>query len=253
MASKNTGSRSSGDRPEGKSLPRALKDEIHALIVSEGLKAGDKMPSESELMKQFSVGRTTVREAYQLLEQDGVVQSQQGRGRFVTMRPVLLRPLTVLEGVTEMMATRGFTPDNQVLDVGLDEPTPEEQAALRLGAGDTVIRLERLRTHAQDAVVYSQDVFNRALVDRRISDVDWTGSLFELLAAEGHRINYAVAEVTAVILEDALCKRLGQRVGGAWLLLQQEHTGDAGTPILRSKDYHRGTDFSFHVQRVRPR
>lgn len=242
-----------GKRSGVRSLPRSLRDEIHAMIIDEGLKAGDRMPSESEVMKSFSVGRTTVREAYQLLEQDGIVESQQGRGRFVTMRPALVRPLTVLEGVTEMMASRGFPLDNEVLDVRLDEPTAEERASLRLAAGDTVIRLDRLRTHGDDAVVYSQDVFNRALVDRRISEVDWTGSLFQLLADEGHEISFAVAEVSAVILDEALGDRIGQEPGLAWLLLAQEHTGSGGTPILLSRDYHRGTDFSFVVQRLRPR
>lgn len=236
----------------GGSLPGALRDEIKGLIAAQALRPGDRLPSESELMRTYGVGRTTVREAYRLLEQDGVVRSRQGRGRFVTVRPPLRRPLTALEGVTEMMASRGLVPHNRVLDVRLDEPTAPERQALQLGGGATVVRLDRLRTHERDAVIYSNDVFDRALIPRPIAEVDWTGSLFDLLAGVGRPISYCLTEVRAVV-DPAVAERAGEAAGTPWLLLVQEHADAEGRPVLLSKDYHRGSDFSFDVQRVRPR
>ncbi|ASZ12520.1 transcriptional regulator [Chitinophaga sp. MD30] len=46
-------------------------------------KKGDKIPAEPELMTQFKVGRSTIREAIKTLSQNGVLRVQQGAGTFV--------------------------------------------------------------------------------------------------------------------------------------------------------------------------
>ena len=60
-------------------LVKALTGRIH-----EGrLKPGDRLPSEQELIEEFSVSRTVVREAISSLKATGLVASQQGVGAFV--------------------------------------------------------------------------------------------------------------------------------------------------------------------------
>ncbi|MFI0405567.1 GntR family transcriptional regulator [Actinomadura sp. 3N508] len=236
---------------ESQSLAHTLRDELERMILETNLRPGDRLPSENELIAHHKVGRTTVREAFRLLEQEGFVQSRQGLGRFVRARPTVQRPLTRLEGVTDMLASRGFRVTNTVLSVKLDEPTGTERAALGLSPGHTVIRLERLRTHDDDAVVYSIDVFNRAIFDQPISEIDWTGSLFTLFEEAGHAISAAIATVSAVHLGAEQSERLGMPSDTAWLLLAQEHNDSDGKPILLSQDYHRGSDFSFQVHRRR--
>lgn len=202
-------------------------------------------------MTRYGVGRSTVREALQLLEQDGVVQAQQGKGRFVTSRPVTERPLTRLEGVTEMLASRGLTPTNQVLSCTVRDPSLSEATALQMTPADPVVELARVRRHNQDAVVYSVDVFPRRLVEAPVAEVDWTGSLFGLLARYDHDVTFATAQVLAVHLDDRIARRIGERLRQPWLLLKQEHTDGTGKPLLVSHDYHRGSDFAFNVQRLR--
>lgn len=54
--------------------------------ITEGTyRAGDKLPTEPELMKTFGVGRSSVREAVKLLVNMGVVRVQQGSGTFVAV------------------------------------------------------------------------------------------------------------------------------------------------------------------------
>ncbi|MFI7417214.1 GntR family transcriptional regulator [Nonomuraea sp. NPDC049684] len=229
-----------------------IRDRLHALIVEQGLRPGDRLPSENELMTRFDVGRTSIREAFKLLEQEGLIQARHGDGRYLTSQPSLDRPLTRLEGVTEMLASRGFTADNTVLDVMATEPDRHQRELLQLPPGEAIVRLERLRRHRDDALLYSIDLFPRSLIGRPMDEVDWTGSLFQLLTEHGHTIAYAVAQVRAVTLSHAQAERIGTHEdGGAWLLLLQTHHDSAGRPVLYSQDYHRGTDFSFHLVRRR--
>lgn len=54
-------------------------------IATGKYKKGDKLPSEPEMMQQFSVGRSSVREAVRILANTGLVRVKQGLGTFVAM------------------------------------------------------------------------------------------------------------------------------------------------------------------------
>jgi len=60
--------------------------QLQQQISSGKLKKGDKLPSEPELMTQFGVGRSSVREAIRMLANTGLVRVQQGIGTFVEMQ-----------------------------------------------------------------------------------------------------------------------------------------------------------------------
>lgn len=66
----------------------SLPDEIAKLLrdeVSKGtLKPGDRLPTEQQLCRMFGVSRPVIREAISRLKYDGVLESFQGRGVFVS-------------------------------------------------------------------------------------------------------------------------------------------------------------------------
>lgn len=66
------------------SLAMQLADELRKLIESEAVSLGDKLPSENELIKTYDVSRTVVREALSGLRADGILETRQGVGAFVT-------------------------------------------------------------------------------------------------------------------------------------------------------------------------
>lgn len=56
---------------------------IRAIIVEDGLKSGDKIPSERELSDRLNVGRSSVREALRALELLGLIETRRGEGTFI--------------------------------------------------------------------------------------------------------------------------------------------------------------------------
>ena len=64
-------------------LSKKVADRIEKAILSKEFLAGDKLPSEQELCKQFGVSRTSVREAIKILITQGIVKVEKGRGIFV--------------------------------------------------------------------------------------------------------------------------------------------------------------------------
>ncbi len=59
-----------------------IAEDLKALIFSDSIQAGDKLPSENALSKQYQVSRQTVRKAIALLEDAGYVYAEHGRGTF---------------------------------------------------------------------------------------------------------------------------------------------------------------------------
>jgi GntR family transcriptional regulator len=230
-----------------RSLAIQVRDEVSAMVAAGELKPGDQLPSEADLVGRLGVARTTVREALKLLEQDGVVHVQHGKGRFVA--PSVERPVTRLESVTAMMESLGYRVVNRVLAVDEGPARAEEARALHLTPGEPVIRLERVRLQGDDPLIYSLDVVPRGLLGERAPDGAWDGSLGELLASRGHEMASATAEIRAVTLDRAVARRIGWPGGKSWLLMVQTNFTRDGRPIIYSHDYHRGDVFTFNVLR----
>src|ERR1044071_3294428 len=73
-------------------LYRQLSRHFTDLILSGRLPAGEKLPATRELAGLLGLNRTTVSAAYELLEADGMISAQVGRGSFVTGHQTALTP-----------------------------------------------------------------------------------------------------------------------------------------------------------------
>jgi DNA-binding FadR family transcriptional regulator len=109
----------------------AIVEQIEKALESGDLRPGSRLPSERELMTQFEVSRSTVREALRVLESSGLIRSRPGDPRGAEVLPFsagsLRKPLLrlarghgvrlgeliqfrmVLEGAANFLAARHAT------------------------------------------------------------------------------------------------------------------------------------------------
>lgn len=59
-----------------------LMEDLRGQILEGTIKAGEKLPSENELSAQYEVSRQTVRKALQILQNEGYIYAEHGRGTF---------------------------------------------------------------------------------------------------------------------------------------------------------------------------
>lgn len=75
-------------------------EQIEAALRRGDLRAGERLPSERELMRQFQVSRSTIREALRVLESNGLLRSRQGDPQGAELLPLspdtLRRPMAKL-------------------------------------------------------------------------------------------------------------------------------------------------------------
>jgi GntR family transcriptional regulator len=72
-----------GSVPERRDVYERLADELRQAIVSGQYKPGDRLPSTLELMARTGVANLTVRGAYRMLIEEGLVESVSKRGFYV--------------------------------------------------------------------------------------------------------------------------------------------------------------------------
>ena len=64
---------------------RQVYDQLRVAIEQGTLPTGHRLPPTRELAGQLGLNRTTISAAYSLLEADGLIEGQVGRGSFVRM------------------------------------------------------------------------------------------------------------------------------------------------------------------------
>jgi GntR family transcriptional regulator len=140
---------------DSRTLAVQLRDRIADLIRAEGLSPGDRLPTEAQLTQRFKISRPALREALKLLEQDDLIYVEHGRGRFVSALSAVQvdRPITVFESVTDMTRHYGYKTANKVLSISEEQPERQVAENLRLGPGDRVIRIERIRLHDDEPIL----------------------------------------------------------------------------------------------------
>ncbi|SEO86191.1 GntR family transcriptional regulator [Propionispora vibrioides] len=83
-------------------------------ITSAVLKPGDLLPSEVEFMDSYKISRSTVRQAFGSLEEDGLVIRRRGKGTYVA-KPKLRRKLDNVYSFSNDMIQQGLKPDSKVI------------------------------------------------------------------------------------------------------------------------------------------
>jgi GntR family transcriptional repressor for pyruvate dehydrogenase complex len=85
---------------------RQIANVIEERIVARSLRAGDPLPSEMDLARQFGVNRSTIREAIRELEIHGLLGRVRGEKRLRVTRP---EPRRVSSGVSRALALHDVT------------------------------------------------------------------------------------------------------------------------------------------------
>ena len=72
---------------ESGTVSNNLEEKLVTLIVDR-LESGEKLPTEKQMVKDFGVSRTALREVLSIFEASGIVTTRQGSGRYVKMPDV---------------------------------------------------------------------------------------------------------------------------------------------------------------------
>lgn len=141
-----------------------IADDLRRQIESGDLAAGEKLPAETTLAREYDVNRTTVRSALRRLTSEGLVVSQKGRGSFVRQYAPLRWSWSGFEsqdkhargydGVDAWEASVRDQDRTPELALTVEIVRPPAPVASRLGLGEGEIAVARRRVRLIDGVPF---------------------------------------------------------------------------------------------------
>lgn len=230
-----------------------VRKDILALLVQKEYRPGDKLPSEQELSDFLNVSRASLREGLHLLEEDHLIRTQHGTGRYLIATPKDYKfDITRLQSVTEMLADYGLDVTNRVLSASENPADPQLAATMSLAPGTPVICVERARYAENVPVIYSLDYMPSARLDAAFDFCHYEGSLFKLLDERwGVYPEYTRTTIRSVISKKMVPPSVVSDPTVPWILLEQVNYDSQGEVVIYSKDFHHGEYVTFHLLRYR--
>jgi GntR family transcriptional regulator len=137
------------DPASDRAVYKQIADHLRAAIGQGRLAEGDQLPSEAQLMAHYGVARMTARNALRLLQDEGLITAEHGRGVYVRARPPVRRLASDRfaqryrkEGkaaFTVEAEQAGAAPRVDMIQVSQQEPPAEVADRLKLGDHDQVV------------------------------------------------------------------------------------------------------------------
>jgi len=192
-----------------------ISDAIRASIQNGKLTPDSVLPPSEQICEELGITRMTLRQAYNVLAREGLVDAQRGRGTFVRHSRIE-RTLGQMVGFSEEMRAWGKKPSSNLLS--FERTIPTEPACEFLGEGQ-VYRIERLRL-ADDVPIALEEVQIPVRSCPDIEEFDLSKrSLYEILERTYQlRLAYCEQIVSACLPSAKQRKLLG--IGSNVALLQ---------------------------------
>ena len=149
-------------RGKGIALWRQIHEKLKSAISTGRFGPGERLPSESSLSGEFGVNRHTIRRALSVLEGDGLIRVEQGRGSFVR-EPVIHYPVSRRTRFSENLSRQRRTPGNILLQAVDTEADAQVAEALGIEPGEVVTRITSAGEADGRRISYSTAFFPRAL------------------------------------------------------------------------------------------
>jgi GntR family transcriptional regulator len=205
-------------------IARVLADEIRAGVHT----TGQRLPGEHALTARFGVSRTTLRQALQVLGEQGLIATHPGIGSFVTFDET---PLDNRLGWTEALAGQGVELTTEVLRF---ETVTDPPLAAELGLeADVFVALDRVRRLADGRGVsleHSRVPATGDLAGLPVRGLDG-GSLHRSLVAAGRVTASGEGRVSVRGLDEAEAAVLCRGAGESFLHLAQVFRAADGSVV----------------------
>lgn len=237
-------------------MARVLYNEIYRSLrerIAEGKHpVGSFLPSEQNLVKEFSCSRMTVRKAISLLANEGLVQSIKGRGVLVLESSApgagkeAAFTVSGLSSFSESAHAIGAVPTSRI--VYLEHVSADERLALLTGfpEGEDLTHLKLVRMLDAKPVAVDRHYFLTSSVPG-LNEKNATSSLFHYIEDE-LGLTIAVSKRTATLAQPDVedCRLLGIDSSSYLAVLTSQTFDSTGTQFEYVEARYIPSIFHFH-------
>ncbi|CAN5809188.1 transcriptional regulator NagR [soil metagenome] len=229
---------------DGRPLYRQLADDLRRRITGGEFAIGRSIPTEAQLSADYRTSRITVRHALALLEQEGLLHREQGRGSFIRPRAIAVGPRR-LTSFTEELQERGLR-HGSVLISAREVPAPLD-VSLDLGPVGYCMRVERVRQADDRAIAHQVTYLPSEFADGLPEALGSDGSLYDFLRSR-HALDVDSADETYRVgtADGTAAELLGLPAGSPVFVV--DRVGFSGARRVEwTHSVVRGEDYEVHV------
>ena len=161
-------------------------------------------------MEKYQVSRITVRQVFDMLTHEGMVQRERGRGTFVTQPDIVGGGGYVYDFAYEMYQ-RSLTPSTRMISSHLAPVARETAVHLDIAIGDELVCIERLRLADSEPISVEESYLVHSRCPGLLEGHDFANELLRevLLNQYGLRLSRARQVVRAMAASAKLAGLLG--------------------------------------------
>jgi GntR family transcriptional regulator len=204
---------------------------------------GERLGDQRGLAREFGVTLMTLRQALDLLERDGLIARRHGLGTFVAS-PSIDYDILHLRAFAGDLSAQGEDVTTRFVRSHFRSPDLAVARALRLGRGERVFVLERLRLVDGRPMSFQASYLPAALGEEAAKADLAVTPLGQVLSFKlGIEITGARETVSAVPLERRAARELGCRARIAAFRSDRVSLGADGTPVVYDRVFIPGDRF----------
>lgn len=221
---------------------------IRELIESGLLEPGYRLDNEMDVAAQLGLSRPTVRQAMQLLVDQGLLSRKRGIGTTVVSTRV--RRMTQLTSLYEDLERSGRKPSTRVLSYEVVPSAVEVAQALAVPAGSDVLSIRRLRFADGEPLAILRNylradlgVTEDALVER---------GLYQILRDLGSAVRSIDQTVGARKATATEANLLDEERDATLLIVERTAHDASGRPVEYGRDLYRAALYTIHMTATNP-
>ncbi|KPB03163.1 GntR family transcriptional regulator [Bacillus sp. CHD6a] len=207
------------------------------------------IPTEQELMKEFEVSRTTIRQAISMMVQDGLLERQQGRGTIVKSQQ-LVGNLGRLKGFAEEVLERGLTPYSQLIRAEFSTDLFHEKAMLQTD-DKSILVIERIRFADNLPIAYERSCWPKSIGEKLMEEELNQANFYQILEQNGIALRKANEKISAMNATMHEADLLGIRAGEALIEMTRLSYGLDDKPMEFTRTKFRSDQYHYNVELTR--
>jgi GntR family transcriptional regulator len=224
-----------------------LREALREAIEKGDFSSSTPLPTEEELMRDYRVSRTTVREALRGLMELGLIVKKQGVGSFIVSEKIS-EVLPGLVSFSAEMKAKGFHVRSTVLHVEEISPPLRVVKTLGLSDQDKVLMIKRLRYVDNKPIVISTSYLSCGISQEE----NFEGSLYKLLEEKyGIAISHGEASIEACLADEDDARLLEVKKRSAVLHITWSSYTDIVIPVEYSEATFRGDSYRYIVKLIK--
>ena len=232
---------------ESKTLYYSIEKDIKERVHSGEYKAGDPLPTESEMCKSYSVSRVTVRKAIEALIEDGVVERAFSKTPRIKQDAVP-RSINRMSGLSEDLAQSGIKCSTFILQHEIVEADDSLARKLDLEEGAPLHLIERLRYANGNPLCYQKLYLNDQLCSGLDPNDLVSQSLYYVLETQyGLKIKNCTQKISSCLSSYRICALLELKEATAMLRVSNQSYLDTGACFEYSENYYVGGSYQVSV------